>query len=390
MMNLPAALLQSSRSRLGLLLPIACAVLAVLASSAPAAAQFTVCNQNARTAIRVAISLASNLTDKPVGENLHDAVVPIPGNLPTTTSGSTAVAAGQCQILVGGSLRDVVRLYLFAWEPSNQAHTWGGDPQATSQHCLPTVASKDVNFLYHDHEYNNPPCAAGYEKESFMWVNFTSYNTTEYFKDPLEGVAAPATNQPSASAPSGKVSSVGGTASTAAPAPASVPKPASAAVPKPTPAAVPKPAAAVLSTAGAPAGNAVLTVTSGLPGQAGGANPLAGHTFVLLNQSYEAVLAGAGIQAPPGVSPVKGYLAACANNQPACQAGVAATNSSTISGVKANASGKAQLPGVPPGTYYFFCLGAYNNQLYKWDFQVQLKSGANSVTLDQKNAAAVN
>jgi hypothetical protein len=127
-----------------------------------------------------------------------------------------------------------------------------------------------------------------------------------------------------------------------------------------------------------------------MPAQAGGANPLAGHTFVLLNQSYEAVLTGAGIQAPPGVSPVKGFLAACANNQPACQAGVAATNSSTVSGVKADASGKAQLPGVPPGTYYFFCLGAYNNQMYKWDFQVQLKSGANSVTLDQHNAAAVN
>ena len=388
-MNLPAARLKSSPSRLGLLLPIACAVLAVLASSAPAAAQFTVCNQNARTEIRVAISLASTVTGRAVGENLNDAVAKVAGNLPTTTSGSTAVAAGQCQVLVGGSLRDVVRLYLFAWEPSNQGHTWGGDPQATSQHCLPTVASKDVNFLYHDHEYNNPPCAAGYEKESFMWVNFTSNNTTEYFKDPVEGVAAPATNQPS-SAASGKVSPVGGTASTAAPAPASVPKPASAAVPKPTPAAALKPAPAVLSTAGAPTGNAVLTVTSGMPAQAGGANPLAGHTFVLLNQSYEAVLAGAGIQAPPGGSPVKGYLAACANNQPACQVGVAATNSSTVSGVKADASGKAQLPGVPPGTYYFFCLGAYNNQLYKWDFQVQLKSGANSVTLDQHNAAAVN
>jgi hypothetical protein len=109
-----------------------------------------------------------------------------------------------------------------------------------------------------------------------------------------------------------------------------------------------------------------------------------------MNQSYEDVLAGAGIQAPPGVSPVKGYLAACANRQPACQVGIAATNSSTVSGARADASGKAQLPGVPPGTYHFFCLGAYNKQLFKWDFQVQLKSGANSVTLDQHNAVAVN
>ncbi|MGO8818722.1 MAG: hypothetical protein ACLQVG_29105 [Terriglobia bacterium] len=92
----------------------------------------------------------------------------------------------------------------------------------------------------------------------------------------------------------------------------------------------------------------------------------------------------------PGVSPVKGYLAACADRQPACPVGIAATNSSTVSGARADASGKAQLPGVPPGNYYFFCLGAYNQQLFKWDFQVQLKPGANSVTLDQHNAVLVN
>jgi hypothetical protein len=28
-----------------------------------------------------------------------------------------------------------------------------------------------------------------------------------------------------------------------------------------------------------------------------------------------------------------------------------------------------------------FCLGNYSKQLFKWDFQVQLKPGANSVTL---------
>jgi hypothetical protein len=90
------------------------------------------------------------------------------------------------------------------------------------------------------------------------------------------------------------------------------------------------------------------------------------------------------------VSAVKGYLTACTNRQPACQQGIGAMNSSTVSGARADASGKAQLPGVAPGAYYFFCLGAYNNQLFKWDFQVQLKPGANSVTLDQHNAAAVN
>jgi hypothetical protein len=148
--------------------------------------------------------------------------------------------------------------------------------------------------------------------------------------------------------------------------------------------------AAPRSTAAAPTGNAVLSVTSGLAAQPGVANPLAGHTFVLMKQSYEAALASGGFQPPPGMSPVMGLLMACKNRQPACQEGMSATNSSIITGTKADANGKAQLPGLPAGTYYFFCLGGYNKQLYKWDFKVELKPGANSVTLDQGNATRVN
>jgi hypothetical protein len=90
------------------------------------------------------------------------------------------------------------------------------------------------------------------------------------------------------------------------------------------------------------------------------------------------------------MSPVKGYLTACMNKQPACQQGIAASNASTVAGVKADANGKAQLPELPAGTYYFFCLGGYNKQLFKWDFPVELKPGANSITLDHRNAVPVN
>lgn len=161
------------------------------------------------------------------------------------------------------------------------------------------------------------------------------------------------------------------------------------------PGEVPSVAVATTTAAAAPApvltpGNAVLHVTSGLATPPGGRNALAGHTFVLMKQSFEGALAGSGFAPPSGMSPIKGYLIACANRQPACQQGMTATNASTVSGVRADANGQAQLPGVPPGTYYFFCLGAYNNQLFKWDFKVELKPGANSVTLDQHNAVLVN
>jgi hypothetical protein len=285
---------------------------------------------------------------------------------PRTTSGSTAVAAGECQVLIPVSLYNIADISLFAWEPSNPTHIWSGDPRGPDQHCVPTAGKdgKAPHFVYHDYMGDNPPCGPGQVKLNFfdLEIGFRQ-SFMETFKDPIEGAAPQQPNQP---------------------------LPAPAAVPKPAPAAAPKPAPAVLSTPSAPTGNAILLVTSGLSAQPGGQNPLAGHTFVLMNQSYEDVLASAGIQAPPGVSPVKGCLAACTNRQPACQVGVASTNSSTVSGARADASGKAQLPGVPPGTYHFFCLGAYNKQLFKWDFQVQLKPGANSVTLDQHNAEAVN
>ena len=220
--------------------------------------------------------------------------------------------------------------------------SWSGD----YQFYVPD--NHKTNFEYHDHAKANPPCHAGQLQVGFFRVaTGVQRFFTEWLNDPTAATPPTQPNQPLAGPAPGGASSVAGAASAGATA------------------GVRKTAPAVLSTPSAPTGNAVLVVTSGLTAQAGGANPLAGHTFVLLNQSYEAVLASAGIQAPPGVSPVKDYLAACANKQPACQQGITATNSSTVSGGKADASGKAQLPGVPRGTYYFFCLGAYNNQMFK-------------------------
>jgi uncharacterized membrane protein len=353
-MHFPASVRKSRPFRLGLGFRIAFAVLVGLLIPTPAAAQLKVCNHT-KTGIMVAYSETVTGTDR------------------TTTSGFYGIDAGVCTF-IGNHPLTFWNTYLYAWEPSNPKVGWGGHDYDVYQHCVPDKYK--TQFEYHDHEKSNPPCGAGQIRLSFFMT--TAGNTAEStadITDPNEAApaAAPAPPSPSLAAPAPRA---------AAPAPGSTLGGATA--------RIPKPGKAVLSTAGAPTGNAVLLVTSGLAAQPGGQNPLAGHTFVLMNQSYEAALAGAGIQAPAGVSPVKGFLAACTNHQPACPVGVAATNASTVSGTRADASGKAQLPGVPPGTYYFFCLGGYNNQLYKWDFPIQLKPGTNSVTLDQHNAVLVN
>ena len=58
--------------------------------------------------------------------------------------------------------------------------------------------------------------------------------------------------------------------------------------------------------------------------------------------------------------------------------------------MRADANGNGTFPGVPPGTYYLMISTRYNNQAYVWGQAVQLKPGANTVTLDLKNATPLN
>ena len=139
-----------------------------------------------------------------------------------------------------------------------------------------------------------------------------------------------------------------------------------------------------LSTPTAPLGNATLSIVSGFP--AGPQNPLAGHPYLLLRDSYANLVASAGINIPPGMSPYKLVGAACANRTPDCQRATDAIKASAASSVRADANGAATFPAVPPGTYYLMISTRYNNVPLVWNQAVQLKAGANSMTLDQRNA----
>ena len=146
-----------------------------------------------------------------------------------------------------------------------------------------------------------------------------------------------------------------------------------------------------LSTPAAPLGNATLSIVSGFPPQQGVPNPLAGHPIVLLRDSYANTLAKGGVVVPPGTSPYKFVADTCAAGRtPACQNVLAAVNASAISAARADANGAVTLPGVPPGTYYLMISTRYNNQGLAWGQAVQLKAGANSVTINAKDATPIN
>ncbi|HZD33327.1 MAG TPA: hypothetical protein VE779_16905 [Candidatus Angelobacter sp.] len=144
-----------------------------------------------------------------------------------------------------------------------------------------------------------------------------------------------------------------------------------------------------LSTSAAPLGNATLSIVSGFPAQPGVPNPLAGHPYVLLRDSYAGALAKAGITVPAGMSPYKYVGTVCASRTPDCQKSIEAIKADAASSVRADSNGNGTFPGVAPGSYHLMISTRYNNQALMWEQAVQLKAGPNSVTLDPRNATPV-
>jgi hypothetical protein len=143
------------------------------------------------------------------------------------------------------------------------------------------------------------------------------------------------------------------------------------------------------ATASKPAGTAVLTVTSGFPPQSGVENPLAGQAYVLLRDPVASVLAKSGAAVPASTSPQQAVRSACEAHKPECHAYLVAIGNDAATGLKADAAGKAVLPGVPAGTYYLTASATLGKLVLYWNVKVDLKAGHNSVTLNTENALPV-
>ncbi|MGH9563422.1 MAG: hypothetical protein ACRD3S_18360, partial [Terracidiphilus sp.] len=75
---------------------------------------------------------------------------------------------------------------------------------------------------------------------------------------------------------------------------------------------------------------------------------------------------------------------------PDCQKILDAVKASAASAVRADANGSGSFPGIAPGIYYLMISAQYNNHALVWDHPIQLKSGPNALTLDQRNATPIN
>ncbi len=132
-------------------------------------------------------------------------------------------------------------------------------------------------------------------------------------------------------------------------------------------------------------GDAVLSM-SVFPPQSGAANPLAGHPLFLLKDDFNNVLMKNGMHPPAGKTPLQGWDLACQKASPQCAQALASLQPCMAGVVKIDPSGKATFPGVPAGSYYVFGTTHANHLALSWDVRVDLKSGTNSLVLDQKNA----
>jgi hypothetical protein len=135
-------------------------------------------------------------------------------------------------------------------------------------------------------------------------------------------------------------------------------------------------------------GDAVLSL-SVFPPQSGAANPLAGHSLFLLKDSFNNVLMKNGMQPPAGKTPMQGWDLACQQKSAQCVQPMAGLQPYIAAVVKIDPSGTATFLGVPAGSYYVSGTTHANHLALSWDVRVDLKSGTNSLVLDQKNAGTL-
>jgi len=151
----------------------------------------------------------------------------------------------------------------------------------------------------------------------------------------------------------------------------------------------PASAANVAAPASAPA-PAALSLEAGITAASGQFSPPKNLKVFVLKDSAETALARGGIAARPGMSSMKTWAAACQANSPVCVQGSKAMDAYRAGAITTDAAGKAQVRAVPPGIYYLVAFSQAGNHRMMWNVRVELKPGANAVTLDQRNATPLN
>ena len=118
-------------------------------------------------------------------------------------------------------------------------------------------------------------------------------------------------------------------------------------------------------------------------------NRVAGRTLWLLKQDAQVALIKGGLKSTPNASVLQSWMRACAERTPDCQKGVLALNAYSVGYIKTDANGHAVTPPLPAGRYWVLSDTKLGDKKVMWHELVDVRSGTQSVTLDQRNALPV-
>jgi len=119
---------------------------------------------------------------------------------------------------------------------------------------------------------------------------------------------------------------------------------------------------------------------------------LAGKALIVLKDNLENVLASAGISAQGRSSRASAWSHACerSTREPICQQGVNGLAKYVVARTGFDGNGTAIFNNVPSvGTFYVVADTSYTHHLL-WNLKVELKPGANAITLDERNTTPIN
>ena len=118
-------------------------------------------------------------------------------------------------------------------------------------------------------------------------------------------------------------------------------------------------------------------------------NKVAGRVLWVLKQDAQVALIKGGLTSTPDGSVLQNWMRACVNKAPACEKGIRALQVFSVGYVTTDANGHAQTPTLPAGRYWVLSDTKVGNKQLMWHELVDVRSGTQSVTLDQRNALPV-
>jgi hypothetical protein len=151
------------------------------------------------------------------------------------------------------------------------------------------------------------------------------------------------------------------------------------------------PAAASPTTGSAnPGAPSSLSIVSGFVAQPGIINPLGGNTILIVKDSFENILAKSGWSQPgSSTSALTAWARACETRSPSCQKGIQELRPYLVASARLDGNGTFTFDNGRAGSYYLVAQANYNGRHLVWNLRIDLKPGANSITLDQHNTTPI-